>query len=228
MPPLDITPLTNVDAYSSREHLQTRSDSGLEQTVSSPIQPSSTLADIQQLPSISSGLGSEILDNMTVQGQSVPSLTTSDFKHDFTKTISLNDDVHSKLILRENELKSRLHSEISKSFDDFDEKKDSNKLDLILADAIDLIKNRQISTYPELKEKLLAKHKKDASLVDAVVYSLYYTIENHALDDLDKPEFPLAIRDVSTMINDFPLLYIISFDSNRWYVFRPNRHMTQQ
>lgn len=164
---------------------------------------------------------------MTVQGQSLPSITTAELKHDFTRKITLNDDIRSKLIFRENELKTRLYSEISKSIDDFDEKKDSKKLETILTDAINLIKNRHVSTYPELKQKLLAEHRNDPSLVDAVVYSLYYTIENQALDDLDKPEFPLAIRDVSTMINDFPLLYIISFDSNRWYVFRPNRHMTQ-
>ena len=85
---------------------------------------------------------------MTVQGQSVPSLTTSEFKYDFTKKINLNDDIHSKLILRENDLNSRLHSEISKSFDGFDEKKDSKKLDSILVDAIDHNKwNRKISIH---------------------------------------------------------------------------------
>jgi hypothetical protein len=118
----------------------------------------------------------------------------------------MNDEIRSKLIFRQNELKKCLETEISKSIENFDTKKDHKSLDKILTHGIDLIKDKKVSTYPELKQKLIMEHKNDAFIVDPVVRSLYFTIEKQGLDNLDKPEFPLAIRDVSTMINDFLLL----------------------
>lgn len=215
--------------------------------VSAHIQPSSTfnthttLGDIQQLPSVSSGFGSEILDSMATKGYSLPdiqlpeptlapTLETTSTKYDFIGQINLDDETRVKFAARQTELKTSLSSALPQAIDHFDSKKDQSSLDKVLTDAIDLIKEKKVSTYPELKHKLLIDHQNKASLVDPVVHSLHYVIEKHALDNLDKPEFPLAIRDVSTMINDAPLLYMIFFlfPSNRWYVFRPNRHMTQQ
>jgi hypothetical protein len=226
------------------EQIQSRSDSGLETITASQVHPSSTfgthttIGDIQQHPSVSSGFGSEILDNMTTKGYSLPGIELPEptlvpkveihlTKYDFTRKINMNDEIHAKLLVQEHELKTRLESEISKSINDFDSKKDQKSLNKILTHAIDLIKDKKVTTYSELKQKLTIEHKTEAFMVDPVVHSLYYTFEKHGLDNLDKPEFPLAIRDVSTMINDFLLLYIISFYYNRWYVFRLSRHMTQ-
>lgn len=230
IPPLDLSGPSKTDTYLSSasskqeetisipEHLQSRSDSGLEVTASSPLQPSSTLGDIPQLPSVSSGFGSEIFDNMTAKGLSLPSISApeptlvpAELRHDFTRRINLTDETRAKLIFRETELKTRLETELAKSIADFDAKRDHKSLDKILTDTIDLIKDKKVSTYPELKQKLLLEHKEETCLVDPVVHSLYYTIENHGLDYLDKPEFPLAIRDVSQMINDFLFLCILSF-----------------
>jgi len=213
IPPIDLSGPPKSEAYLSfskseettsipPEQIQSRSDSGLEAIISSHVHPSSTLGDIQQLPSISSGFGSGILDSVTTKGYSLPDIqlpepTLAPQKHDFTGQINLNDETHAKLIFRQNELKTCLEKEISKSLDDFDSKKDLKSLDKILTHAIDLIKDKKVSTYQELKQKLIFQHKNDAFIVDPVVHSLYYTIENHELDNLDKPEFPLAIRDVS-------------------------------
>jgi hypothetical protein len=245
IPEIDLSGPPKSDAYISLSHkeetisipepIQSRSDSGLETIISSHIQqPSSTFADIEQHPSISSGLGSEILDSVTSKGYTLTDtrvhetgISKRDNTHDFTRKITMNDETRAKLIFRQNELKKCLENEISKSIVDFDPKKDQKSLDKILTHAIDLIKDKKVTTYPELKQKLIVEHKNDAFIVDPVVRSLYCAIEKQGLDNLDKPEFPLAIRDVSTMINDFLLLYIFSSYYNRWYVFRPNRHMTQ-
>jgi hypothetical protein len=223
IPPIDLSGPPKTEAYLSfskseepTTQIQSRSDSGLEAIISSHIHPSSTFGEIQQLSSVSSGFGSGILDSMTTKGYSLPDIqlpepTLVPPKPNFTRQISLNTETRAKLIFRQNELKTCLEKEISKSIENFDSKKDQKSLDKILTHAIDLIKDKKVLTYPELKQKLIFEHKTEAFIVDPVVHSLYYTIENHELDNLDKPEFPLAIRDVSTMINDFPLLYIISF-----------------
>jgi hypothetical protein len=108
----------------------------------------------------------------------------------------MNDELRTKLIFRQNELKKCLEVEISKSIEDFDPKKDQKSLDKILTHGIDLIKDKKVTTYPELKQKLIIEHKNDPLIVDPVVRSLYCTIEKQGLDNLDKPEFPLAIRDM--------------------------------
>jgi len=202
------------------EQIQSRSDSGLEAIISSHVHPSTTLEDIKQYPSVSSGFGSGSLDNTTIKSSTL-------FEYDFTNQINLNDETRTKLISRQNELKKCLEIEISKSIDDFDSKKDHKILNKILTHGINLIKDKKIKTYSELKQKLTIEHKNNAFIVEPIVRSLYYTIENQGLDNFDKPEFPLAIHDVSTMINDVLLLYTISFYYNRWYVFRLSRHMTQ-
>ena len=225
IPPVDLPGPPKSEAYLSfsksdetTAQIQSRSDSGLEAIVSSHVQPSSTfgtqttLGETQKLSSVSSGFGSGILDSMTTKGYSLPDIqlpepTLVPKKYDITRQISLNDETRAKLIFRENDLKNILEKEISQSIEN------SKLVDRTISHAIDLIKDQKVSTYPELKQKLIAEHKTEIFIVDPVVHSLYYTIENHELDNLDKPEFPLAIRDVSTMINDFPLLYMISFFS---------------
>ena len=117
----------------------------------------------------------------------IPKLETSSIKHDFTRQISLTDETRAKLIFHQNELKTRLEAEIPKSIENFDSKKDQKSLDRILTHAIDLIKEKKVTTYPELKQKLLIEHKNETLIIDPVVHSLYYTIENHGLDNLDKP-----------------------------------------
>ncbi|CAF1501450.1 unnamed protein product [Adineta ricciae] len=224
IPDLDLSVPTKSDAYLSLskqesapvpELIQSRSDSGLEAIVSSHIHPSSTFGtnatveDIPQHRSISSGLGSEILDNITAKGYSLPDIqapepilvpksieSTHASKYDFTRKITMNDETHTKLISRRDQMKTSLANEISKSLDGFDVKKDEKSLDEILTHAIDLIQEKKVATYPELKQKLTVEHKNDAFLVDPIVHSLYYAIEKQGLDKLDKPEFPLAIRDM--------------------------------
>jgi len=216
------------ESISIPEQIQSSSDSGLEAIISSHVHPSSTLEDIKQYPSVSSGFGSGSLDNTTIKSSTLPELTViSKGEYDFTSQINLNDEKRTKLIFRQNELKKCLETEISKSIDNFDSKKDHKSLNKILTHGINLIKDKKVTTYSELKQKLTIEHKNDAFIVEPVVRSLYYTIENQGLDNFDKPEFPLVIHDVSTMINDFLLSYIISFYYNRWYVFRLSRHMTQ-
>ncbi|CAF0923571.1 unnamed protein product [Rotaria sordida] len=218
IPDLDLAAPSKTDAYISsikqeQTTTQSRSDSGLEAIISSHIHPSSTfgtiqtIEDLNQHPSLSSGLGSEIIDSVTtkditlsdIQQQNLTTESKIDnslLKHDFTRKITMNDDLRAKLIFRQNELKKCLETEISKSIDDFDTKKDQKSLNKILTHAIDLIKDKKVTTYPELKQKLIVEHKNDAFIVDPVVRSLYFTIENQGLDNLDKPEFPLAIRDM--------------------------------
>ena len=214
-PELDLSGPPKSDSYiSSLKHeesttTQSRSDSGLEAIISSHLQPSSTFStnqtieDLNQHASVSSGLGSDTIGSITTKGSTVPDIQVepkrenSLLRHDFTRKISLNDESRAKLMYRQNELKKCLETEISKSIDDFDAKKDQKSLNKILTHAIDLIKDRKATTYPELKQKLIIEHKNDAFIVDPVVRSLYCTIEKQGLDNLDKPEFQLAIRDVS-------------------------------
>ena len=230
IPELDLSGPVKSDGYkSSIKHddsiitttTQSRSDSGLEAIISSHIRPSSTFGtnqtteDLNQHPSVSSGLGSEIIDSSTTKGSILTDIqqekrTTTEIKrensllkHDFTRKITMNDELRAKLVYRQNELKKCLESEISKSIDDFDPKKDQKSLNKILTHGIDLIKDKKVTTYPELKQKLIIEHKNDAFIVDPVVRSLYCTIEKQGLDNLDKPEFPLAIRDVSFNHNIF-------------------------
>jgi len=142
------------------EQIQSRSDSGLEAIISSHVHPSSTfdthttLGDIPQHQSVSSGFGSEIIDNMTTKGYSLPDIQLPEpklvpkvdshlLKHDFTRKISMNDEIRTKLIFRENELKTCLSVEISKSIENFDSKKDHKTLDKILTHGIDLIKDKK-------------------------------------------------------------------------------------
>lgn len=228
IPEVDLSGPPKSEAYLSKstsasEQIQSRSDSGLEAIISSHVQPSSTLSDIQQYSSVSSGFGSGIIDNTTIQLS-----TPTKREYDITRPININNEIQTKFISQENQLKKCLENEISKSLDNFDSKKDQKSLEKILTHAFDLIKNKKVTTYSELKQKLTVEHKNDAFLVEPVVRSLYYTIENQGLEQFDKPEYSLAIHDVSTMINDFLLLYMISFYYNRWYVFRLNRHMTQK
>ncbi len=224
IPELDLSGPPKSDAYTtSLKHdesiltttTQSRSDSGLEAIISSHLQPSSTFSTNQtieglnQPPSISSGLGSETIDSLTTtkistlsdtkqQKQTTePKRENSFLKHDFTRKISMNDESRAKLLFRKDELKKFLQDEISKSIENFDPKKDQKSLDKILTHGIDLITDKKVTTYPELKQKLIIEHKNDAFIVDPVVRSLYFTIEKQGLDNLDKPEFPLAIRDVS-------------------------------
>lgn len=226
----------------SSETIQSHSDSGLEPMTSSQIQPSSTfgthttLKDIQQDPSVSSGFGSGILDSMTTKGYSLPDIQLPEptlvpkhsIKYDLSRQINSDHDIRTKFASRQNEIKASLASEIPKSLDI---QTDSSSLDRILTDSINLIKEKKVSTYSELHDKLGNDHKQQSHLINPIVHSLYYIIENHGLDNLDKPDFSLTIRDVSTMINDILLLYTIPLPSflsfNRWYVFRPNRHLTQ-
>ena len=166
-----------------------------------------TLEDIHQQTSISSGLGSEILDSVTNKGYTLPDIEQdkpaselkreSSLRHDFTKKIALTDELRSKLIFRQDELKKCLETEIAQSIEEFDAKKDHKTLNKILTHAIDLVKDKKVSTYPELKQKLIMEHKSEAFIVDPVVRSLYCAIEKQGLDNIDKPEFALAIRDVS-------------------------------
>ncbi len=230
IPELDLSGPPKSDAYtSSLKHdesiittatttTQSRSDSGLEAIISSHLHPSSTfgtnqtIEDVNQHPSISSGIGSGTIDSITTTAKvstlpdtqkekrttTEPKRENSLLRHDFTRKITMNDELRAKLIYRENELKKCLEAEISKSIDDFDPKKDKKSLDKILTHGIDLIKDKKVTTYPELKQKLIIEHKHDAFIVDPVVRSLYCAIEKQGLDNLDKPEFPLAIRDVSS------------------------------
>ena len=193
--------------------IQSRSDSGLEAIISSHLQGSSTFStnptteDLHQPTSISSGLGSEIIDSITTKGYTLSDVsqekTTSEpkrensvLRHDFTRKITMTEESRSKLIFRQNVLKTCLESEIAASIDEFDAKKDQKTLNKILTHAIDLVKDKKVSTYPELKQKLIVEHKNDAFIVDPVVRSLYCTMEKQGLDNIDKPEFPLAIRDM--------------------------------
>ena len=238
IPALDLSGPQSIDGYiSSSKHeqsvssiapTQSRSDSGLEAIISSHIQPSSTfdtnptITDLHQPTSISSGLGSEIMDSMTTQGYKLtapeqekltrePKRENSVLRHDFARKITINDDSRSKLIFRQNELKACLETEISRSMDEFDAKKDQKTLSRIITHAVDLIKDKKVSTYPELKQKLLAEHKNDAAIVDPVVRALYCTMEKQGLDNVDKPEFPLAIRDVSQRTMIYGSVTIFSF-----------------
>ncbi len=215
IPELDLSGPPKSDSYiSSLKHeestiTQSHSDSGLEAIISSHLHGSSTfgtnqtIEDLNQHPSLSSGLGSITTKDSTIPDIQVeklpkePRRENSLLRHDFTRKIGLNDESRAKLMYRQKDLKKCLESEISKSIENFDEKKDQKTLNKILTHAIDLIKDRKVSTYPELKQKLLINHKNDALIVDPVVRSLYLTIEQQGLDDLDKPEFQLAIRDVS-------------------------------
>ncbi|UJR35322.1 hypothetical protein I4U23_028083 [Adineta vaga] len=216
IPELDLSGPPKSDSYiSSLKHgesitTQSRSDSGLEAIISSHLHSSSTnqtIENLNQHPSITSGLGSDTLASITTKSSTMPDIhvekstnlpkrESSFSRHDFTRRISINDELRSKLIFRQNDLKKCLEGEISKSIDEFDAKKDHKSLDKILTHAIDLIKDKKVATYPELKQKLIVEHKNDAFIVDPVVRSLYCTIEKQGLDNLDKPEFPLAIRDM--------------------------------
>lgn len=258
IPKIDLSAPSQTDAYlpsskqdssSISEHIQSRSDSGLEAVRSSQLHPSSTfgtnatLDDVPQLPSISSGLGSEILDNMTAKGYSLPDIQAPEptpvpknfqlhsTRHDLPRKISLSDEARTKLFFRRDQLKTCLNTELSQSIDGFSAPKDQQSLDRVLTHAIDLVHERKVTTYPDLRHELTVAHKDDAFLVEPTVRSLYCALEKQGLDNLDKPEFPLAIRDVSLMINDSSLLYICSAlaarSTNRWYVFRPSKHMTQ-
>ncbi len=208
IPNLDLSGPPKSDAYIKHEEsitTQSRSDSGLEAIISSHLHPSSTISTTQTLeglnqhPSISSGIGSATIDSITttkVSTSTEPKRENSLLRHDFTRKISMNDESRAKLIFRQNELKKCLETEISQSIDDFDSKKDQKSLNKILTHGIDLIKDKKVTTYPELKQKLIVEHKNDAFIVDPVVRSLYCTIEKQGLDNIDKPEFPLAIRDM--------------------------------
>ncbi|CAF3864826.1 unnamed protein product [Rotaria sp. Silwood2] len=218
IPELDLSGPPKTDAYVSsikqeETITQSRSDSGLEAIISSHMHPSSTfgttqtIEDLNQHPSLSSGLGSEIIDSATTKDLTLPdiqqeNLTTepkvdnSVLKHDFTRKITMNDELRAKLIYEQKDLKKCLENEISKSIDDYDTKKDHKSLNKILTHAIDLIKDKKVTTYPELKQKLIVEHKNDAFIIDPIVRSLYIAIEKQGLDNLDKPEFPLAIRDM--------------------------------
>jgi hypothetical protein len=217
IPELDLSGPPKSDSYvSSLKHeestiTQSHSDSGLEAIISSHLHPSSTfgtnqtIEDLNQHPSLSSGLGSETIGSITTKDSDIqveklpkePKRENSLLRHDFTRKIGLNEESRAKLMYRQKDLKKCLESEISKSIENFDARKDQKTLNKILTHAIDLIKDRKVSTYPELKQKLIIDHKNDPLIVDPVVRSLYLTIENQGLDDLDKPEFQLAIRDVS-------------------------------
>lgn len=191
--------------------IQSRSDSGLEAIISSHLQSSSTfgttqtIEDLQEPPSISSGLGSEVTASVQSKGPTTVEEKSSDLpkrensfsRHDFAKKITLTDESRTKLIFRQEDLKKCLESEIAQSIDDFDAKRDQKQLNKILTHGIDLIKDKKVATYPELKQKLIVEHKHEAFIVDPVVRSLYCTMENQGLDNIDKPEFALAIRDVS-------------------------------
>lgn len=177
------------------------------------------MGDIQQLPSVSSGLGSEISERAAAQlltlsdaQISQPTIESKgEFKYDLSQKITMNDEIHSKLTSQQDQLKKCLEIEISKAIIDYDPKKDHKPLEKILSHAIDLIKDKKVDTYSDLQHKLTVEHKHDAFIVDPVVRSLYFTIEKQGLDNLDKPEFPLAIRDVSMMINGFLLSHIFFF-----------------
>ncbi|CAF3850911.1 unnamed protein product [Rotaria sp. Silwood2] len=235
IPELNLSGPSKIDAYQSftkqeesasiPEQIQSRSDSGLEAIISSHMHPSSTfgtvstMEDIQQHPSISSGLGSEILDKNIITSSTSsdiqlikPSVISQEeisvTKNEFAHKITMNDEIRSKLIYRQDQLKKCLENEIAKSIVDFDPKKDHKSLEKMLTHAIDLIKDKKVTTYLELKQKLTMEHKNEAFIVDPVIRSLYCTIEKQGLDNIDKPEFPLAIRDVNKMINDFLLLHL--------------------
>ncbi|CAF4360782.1 unnamed protein product, partial [Rotaria socialis] len=220
IPELDLSGPPKMDAYLSfnkqeelesvSESIQSRSDSGLEAIVSSHVHPSSPfgtvtmIADVQQLPSISSGLGSEILDKTTIKSSTLSDIQIlqptaelkEELKYDLAHKITMNDEIHSKLISRQDQLKACLESEISKVIIDYDPKADHKPLEKILTRGVDLIKDKKVTTYSELQHKLTVEHEHNAFIVDSVVRSLYCTIEKQGLDNLDKPEFPSAIRDM--------------------------------
>jgi hypothetical protein len=230
IPDLDLSGPGATDAYMSSTSkpqpivAQSRSDSGLEAIISSHMHSSSTFGtksaideSTAVLPdtSVSSGLGSEILDGVATKGytltdlkqQQQPSISdetqqqslkrdSSLLRHDFARKITMNDEIRAKLIYRQSELKKLLETEIAQSIDDFDTKKDGKALSKILGHGIDLVKDKKVTTYPDLKQKLIIDHKHEAFIVDPVVRSLYVTIEQQGLDNLDKPEFPLAVRDM--------------------------------
>ena len=201
---------------------ESRSDSGLEAIVSSHVKPSSTfgtLEEIPQHPSVSSGFGSEVLDSITNKGYSLPGLKAT--PEDFTGPISMNGDIHTELNFREDLLKQSLGDAISDSIDDFQDRK---ALDKMLTHAVDLIKKKDVTSYGELQRTLTLEHKDEAYLADPIVRSLHYTIEKQGLDQVDKPEFLPAIRDVSVMIND-----VLLFSSpSRWSVFRARLRRKKQ
>ena len=234
IPQIDLTGPQRIDAYTAfakseavivtttSQIVPSRTDSGLDAIVSSHIHPSSTfgtnatLDDVQQHPSVSSGFGSEIMDSITTKGYTLPSIhahessTTpkrdiSPSNPDFSCSITLTEESRTTLIVRQDELKKQLATEISHSMDDLDSKKDAKALDRILTHGIDLIKDKKVLTYSELKQKLTVEHKNEAFLVDPVVRALHCAIETQGMDNLDRPEFALAIRDVSNMINAFVL-----------------------
>ena len=188
---------------------QSRSDSGLEAIISSHLPSSSTFTttqtidDFNQHASITSGLGSATISKTSTQQEissdkrtTEPKREASILRHDFARKISINDELRAKLIFRQDDLKKCLETEISQSIEDFDGKKDQKSLNKILSHAIDLINKKKVNTYPELKQKLIVEHKNDAFIVDPVVRSLYCTIEKEGLDNIDKPEFAIAIRDM--------------------------------
>lgn len=211
IPSLDLSGPSQSDAYIKHEEpiiSQSRSDSGLEAIISSHLQPSSTFSTNQtidglnQHASITSGLGSATISKTSTQpeitSERPPELTRelSILRHDFARKITMNDDLRAKLIFRQNDLKKCLETEIAESVEDFDAKKDHKSLNKVLNHAIDLINKKKVSTYPELKQRLILDHKNDAFIVDPVVRSLYCTIEKQGLDNIDKPEFAIAIRDM--------------------------------
>ena len=215
IPQVDLPGLPRIDAYTAfaksesvivtttSQIVPSRTDSGLDAIVSSHIHPSSTfgtnaaLDDVQQHPSVSSGFGSEIMDSITTKGYTLPSIhapesviskrDASPSRRDFSGPITLTEESRTKLIVRQDELKKSLATEISHSMDDLDSKKDSKALDRILTHGIDLIKDKKVLTYSELTQKLTVEHKNEAFLVDPVVRSLHCAIETQGMDNLDQP-----------------------------------------
>ena len=223
IPQVDLSGPTRSDSYTplsksdETRTIQSRSDSGFEAAITSPVKPSSTfgtLEDIPQHPSVSSGFGSEVLDSITTKGYSLPGLKVTGDQ--FTGPISMTGGIHAELNSRQDQLKQTLSDAISQSVDDFDAKKDRKALDKMLPHAIDLIKTKEVTTYGDLQRKLTVEHKDEAYLVDPIVRSLYCTIEKQGFDQVDKSEFLSAIRDVSVMINDAVL-----FDAFILFPFPP-------
>lgn len=145
--------------------ISSRSDSGLEATVSStPLPASSTIGEIPQYPSISSGF---------VSLSTVENLPSDQW----------------------NRVKTVLIDEISNSSND---RKSTEK---IVDQAIEWMKEKKTMNFNDLETHLNKENADRSSLVDQLVRSLRYTIEKQGLDNVDKPEFPLAIRDVSLECN---------------------------
>lgn len=77
------------------------------------------------------------------------------------------------------------------------ERKSTEKL---VENAVELVKEKKIDNFDDLKEKLTTNEKKNLHLIDPIVRSIRFTIEKHGLENVDQVEFPTSIGDVSFLL----------------------------